>query len=38
MQEDEQLRCEKAYIAKKETCVAYERHGGYGENDRKRYV
>ncbi|KAE9375931.1 hypothetical protein N431DRAFT_481128 [Stipitochalara longipes BDJ] len=37
MQEEEQLNCGKAYIAKEEAYVAYEKHGGYGGSDWKRY-
>jgi hypothetical protein len=38
MQEEEQLRCGKAYIAKEEAYIAYEKHGGYGGADWKRCV
>lgn len=38
LQEDEQLRCGQAYIAKEEAYKAYERRGGYGGPDWKRYV
>jgi len=37
LQEEEQLRCGQAYIAKEEAYVAYERHGGYGGRDWKQY-
>jgi hypothetical protein len=38
VQADEQLNCGKAYIAKEEAYVAYEKLGGYGGQDWKRYV
>ena len=38
MQEEEQLKCGQAYIAKEDAYVAYEKHGGYGGSDWKRYV
>jgi hypothetical protein len=38
MQGEKQLNCGKAYIAKEEAYVAYEKHGGYGGADWKRYV
>jgi hypothetical protein len=38
VQADEQLNCGKAYIAKEEAYAAYERLGGYGGQDWKRYV
>lgn len=37
MQGEKQLNCGKAYIAKEEAYVAYEKHGGYGGADWKRY-
>ena len=38
MQSEKQLNCGKAYIAKEEAYVAYEKHGGYGGTDWKQYV
>ena len=38
VQEEEHLRCWKAYTAKEEAYVAYEKHGGYGGADWMRYV
>jgi hypothetical protein len=38
VQADKQLNCGKAYIAKEEAYAAYERLGGYGGQDWKRYV
>jgi hypothetical protein len=38
VQADEQLNCGKAYIAKEEAYAAYERLGGYGGQDWKRFV
>lgn len=38
IQEEEQLKCGKAYIAKEEAYVAYERYGGNGGADWKRCV
>lgn len=38
MQEDEQLRCGQAYIAKEQAYIAYEKHGGYGGVDWKKYA
>lgn len=38
VQAGEQLNCGKAYISKEEAYSAYERLGGYGGQDWKRYV
>jgi hypothetical protein len=38
MQGEKQLNCGKAYIAKEGAYVAYEKHGGYGGPDWKRYL
>lgn len=36
-QADEQFKCGQAYIAKEEAYTAYEKHGGYGGDDWKKY-
>ena len=38
LQEDEQLRCGQAYIAKEDSYKAYEKRGAYGGPDWQRYV
>jgi hypothetical protein len=38
VQEEEQLKCGQAYIAKEESYVEYEKRGGYGGENWKRYV
>lgn len=37
-QEEKQLLCGQAYINKEKAYVAYEKHGGYGGADWKRFV
>jgi hypothetical protein len=38
MQAQEKFRCGQAYIAKEEAYAAYEKHGGYGGQDWKKYA